>query len=210
MTKKRFLYLISCLRFDNSDTRTERKENDPVAPISEIFYESIENCKFNYFLSSYVTVDEMLISLHGRYKLKMYMPNKPAKYGLKIMCLTDSCSQYLFDAYIYVAQNTDGLTLDHAERKFSKLTQLVLRLSKPLQGTNRNVTADNWFSSIELVERLKKKKKLTYVGTLKKINVKYLKLFYQKRKVQLALLGMNLQNILHFYHTCQKQIKQYY
>lgn len=83
------------------------------------------------------------------------------------MCLTDSRSHYLFNAYIYAGQNTDGLTLDHTEIKFSKPTQSVLRLSKPIQGSNRNITADNWFSSIELVELLKKKK-LTYVGTNKK------------------------------------------
>lgn len=34
-------------------------------------------------------------------------------------------------------------------------------------NTNRNVTADNWFSSIEIVEELRKRG-LTYVGTLKK------------------------------------------
>ncbi|XP_016658230.1 uncharacterized protein LOC107883176 [Acyrthosiphon pisum] len=136
MSKKRFLFLISCLRFDNSDTRTERKENDPLAPISEIFNEFIENCKLNYSLSSCVTVDEMLVSFRGRCKFKMYIPNKPAKYGLKMMCLTDSRSHYLFNAYIYAGQNTDGITLDHTERKFSKPTQSVLRLSKPIQGTN--------------------------------------------------------------------------
>ncbi|CAI6375449.1 unnamed protein product [Macrosiphum euphorbiae] len=181
MSKKRFLFLISCLRFDNSDTRTERKEHDPLAPISEIFNEFIENCKLNYSLSSCVTVDEMLVSFRGRCKFKMYIPNKPAKYGLKIMCLTDSRSHYLFNAYIYAGQNTDGLTLDHTERKFSKPTQSVLRLSKPIQGTNRNVTADNWFSSIELVELLKKKK-LTYVGTLKKNKREIPQAFLPKKK----------------------------
>lgn len=90
MSKKRFFFLISCLRFDNSDTRTERKQNDPVAPISEIFNEFIENCTLNYSLSSCVTVDEMVISFCGGCQFKMYIPNKPAKYGLKIMCLTDS------------------------------------------------------------------------------------------------------------------------
>jgi len=34
-------------------------------------------------------------------------------------------------------------------------------------GTNRNVTTDNWFTSIELAEQLRVKK-LTLVGTLKK------------------------------------------
>lgn len=132
VSKKRFLFLISCLRFDNYNTRIERKENDPVVLISDIFNEFIENCKLNYTLSSRVTVDEMLISFRGGCRFKMYMPNKPAKYGLKVMCLTDSRTRYLFNAYIHAGQNTDGITLDHAERKFSKPTQSALRLSKPL------------------------------------------------------------------------------
>lgn len=103
-SKKRFLFLILCLRFDNSDTRTERKENDPLTPISVIFNEFIENYKLNYSLSSCVTVDEVLVSFHGRCKFKMYMPNKSAKYRLKIMCLTDLRCHYLFNAYIYVGK----------------------------------------------------------------------------------------------------------
>lgn len=51
----------------------------------------------------------------------------------------------------------NGLTLDLDERKLAKPTQAVLRLSKPILGTNRNTTADNWFSSIEVVELLKKR-----------------------------------------------------
>jgi len=167
MSQKRFLFLINCLRFDNPNTRDERKEENPIAAVSEIFDEFINNCKLNYSLSSCVTIDEMLISFRGRCKFKMYMPNKPAKYGIKLMCLTDSRTHYLHNAYIYAGQNTDGITLDPVERKFPKPTQAVLRLSKLIEGTNRNITADNWFSSIELVEHLKKRG-LTYVGTLRK------------------------------------------
>lgn len=157
MSQKRFLFLINCLRFNNRDTRDERKNENPTAAISEIFDEFINNCKLNYSLSSCATIDEMLISFRGRCKFKMYMPNKPAKYGIKLMCITDSRTHYLYNAYIYAGQNTDGLTLDPAEKKFAKLTQAVLRLSKPIEGTNRNITANNWFSSIELVD-LKKKR----------------------------------------------------
>ncbi|GBP67705.1 hypothetical protein EVAR_40476_1 [Eumeta japonica] len=49
----------------------------------------------------------------------------------------------------------------------SKPIQAVLPLVSPIEGSNRNVTADNWFSSIELVNHLKEKH-LSYEGTLKK------------------------------------------
>ncbi|KAL4130816.1 hypothetical protein QTP88_008197 [Uroleucon formosanum] len=113
--------------------RTERRENDPLVPISEIFNEFIENCKLNYSLSSCVL-------------------------------LWMRCYYYLFNAYIYAGQNADGfigLTLDHKqEGHFLSLHNQLYGCQnqyKP-QGTNRNVTANNWFSSIELNELLKKKK----------------------------------------------------
>lgn len=149
MSQKRFLFFINCLRFD---TRDERKGENATAAISEIVDKFINNCKLNYSLSSGATIDEMLISFRERCKFKMYMPNKPAKYGIKLMCITDSLTHYLHNAYIYAGQNTDGFTLGQAERKMAKPTRAVLRLSKPIEGTNQNITADNWFSSIELVE----------------------------------------------------------
>lgn len=41
----------------------------------------------------------------------------------------------------------------------------VLKLVEHIENTNRNITADNWFTAIELVDELKKKS-LTYVGTM--------------------------------------------
>ena len=46
-------------------------------------------------------------------------------------------------------------------------TQCVLRLIRDLHGSNRNITADNWHSSVECVEELKKRG-LTFIGTLRK------------------------------------------
>lgn len=45
-------------------------------------------------------------------------------------------------------------------------TQSVIKLTKPIIGTNRNITADNTFPSIELTDSLKHVT-LTYVGTIK-------------------------------------------
>lgn len=81
--------------------------------------------------------------------------------------MTDARSNYLYDGYIYCGKGSDGLTLSEADKKFSIPSQAVLRLTKSIVKTNRNVTADNWFSSIEIVSELKKRG-LTYVGTLKK------------------------------------------
>lgn len=74
------------------------------------------------------------------------------------------------DIYIYIyysGKDSDGFSLTNEEKKLLKPTQSVLRLTRPIANSNRNITADNWFSSMEVVEELRKRR-LTYVGMLKK------------------------------------------
>jgi hypothetical protein len=167
MSEKRFVVLLSCLRFDDSDTRIQRKENDKAAPISEIFQKLIDNSKSVYCVSSEMTVDEMLVPFRGRCSFRVYMPNKPRKYGIKVVCLADAKTSYLLNAYIYTGKGSDGKSLSEYEKTLSVPTQAVLQVCKPILGTNRNVTADNWFTSIEVADELLKRQ-TTYVGTVKK------------------------------------------
>ncbi|XP_050526600.1 uncharacterized protein LOC126897224, partial [Daktulosphaira vitifoliae] len=91
MSLKRFLFIITALRFDDPSTRNERIENgDKLAPFSEIFYLFITNCQSCYSPSEYLTVDEMLVAFRGRCRFRIYMKSKPNKYGIKIMCLCDA------------------------------------------------------------------------------------------------------------------------
>lgn len=167
MSAKRFEILSSALRFDESATRQERVATNKAAAISEIFDTVIANSQTLYSPSEHVTIDEMLVPFRGRCSFRVYMPNKPHKYGLKVMCLTDAKTSYLYNAYIYVGKNSDGIGLQPSEQNYSIPTQSVIRLCKPIEKTNRNVTADNWFSSMEVTDVLENVG-LTYVGTLKK------------------------------------------
>lgn len=167
MSLRRFQVLNSCLRFDDPATREIRKESDKGTAISNIFYMFLKNFQENYSLGTDVCIDEMLVAFRGRCSFKMYMPMKPAKYGLKLMSLTDARNHYFYNGYLYTGKNSDGFGLSEEDKALQKPTQAVLRLSQPISKTNRNITGDNWFSSIELVRELKKNG-LTYVGTLRK------------------------------------------
>lgn len=97
-------------------------------------------------------VDEMLVAFRGRCKFKIYIPNKTCKYGLKVMCLTDARTGYLLNAYVCTGKDSDGQSLDQTEKRLQKPTQAVfrvIRLIKPIEKSNRNITADN---SIELAK----------------------------------------------------------
>lgn len=167
MTEKRFEILQRNLRFDDSETRTERQKTDITAPITKIFEIFMSNCQQVYSPGAHLTVDETLVSFRGRVKFLVYNPMKPAKYGIKVMGITDAHNAYIFNAYIYSGKGSDGQTLTPEEQQLKIPTQAVVRLAKSVYGTKRNITTDNWFTSIELGEELWKNK-LTLVGTMRK------------------------------------------
>lgn len=49
------LFLICCIRFDNLETRIERKATDKFAPFREVFDIFINNCKKNYSIGEFNT-----------------------------------------------------------------------------------------------------------------------------------------------------------
>ncbi|GBP15968.1 PiggyBac transposable element-derived protein 4 [Eumeta japonica] len=91
----------------------------------------------------------------------MYIPKKPAKYGLKIILACDVNSKYMFDACPYLGKNSQVPT-ELLGAHYCKL------LTQTIHGTNRNITADSWFMSVPLAEQLLAEPyKLTFLGTIK-------------------------------------------
>ncbi|XP_068247951.1 piggyBac transposable element-derived protein 4-like [Palaemon carinicauda] len=84
MSRIRFQQIKRCIRFDDMNTRMERKsgEQGRLAPIYEVFQNFVEACQVNYKASEYVTIDESLVPFTGRSRFKVYMPGKPEKYGI--------------------------------------------------------------------------------------------------------------------------------
>ncbi|GBP37913.1 PiggyBac transposable element-derived protein 4 [Eumeta japonica] len=144
------------------ETREDRKKLDRPALISGIFNKFIENSQKYYSCSEYLTVDETLYPFRGRCSFRTYMKSKPAKRGIKILYLCDAKRRYLYNAFIY----TGKAETNRRDTLFIP-TQTVLTLAEPVMKTNRNITGDNRFSSIALVDKLKENG-LTYVGKVQK------------------------------------------
>lgn len=60
-------------RFDDKDTRTERRETDKLASLREVFEISINKMKNVNIQSEYTTIDEQLVEFRGQSSFKMYM-----------------------------------------------------------------------------------------------------------------------------------------
>lgn len=161
MTCDRFQFLVLCLRFDDKATRNERKRTDPFAPIRDVWEAFILNCRTKYKPGSYVTIDEQLLAFRGKCPFRMYIPNKPAKYGVKLVCCCDNTTNYMIDSEPYLGKKTPTGGQPAADYFVKKLTTSI-------QGSNRSVTTDNWFTNIKLAEDLLQEPfKLTTVGTIR-------------------------------------------
>lgn len=177
MGMNRFYLLLRAIRFDDITTRAMRQSVDNLAPIRSFFEDFVRRCQDYYELNNYVTIDEMLESFRGRCRFRQYIPNKPAKYGLKIIALVDSNTYYSYNLEIYAGKQPNGPY--HVN---NSACSVVERLIRPISGSGRNITCDNWFSSIPLAEDLLNNHNLTMVGILRKNKREIPPIFVQKLK----------------------------
>lgn len=161
MSRDRFDILIRCLRMDDKSIRPAFRETDVFAPARKVWDLFINQCVNNYTPGAHVTIDEQLLGFRGRCPFRMYIPNKPSKYGIKILMMCDSGTKYMINGMPYLGRGTQTNGLPLGE-------YYVKELSKPLHGSCRNITCDNWFTSIPLAQSLLQEPyKLTMVGTVR-------------------------------------------
>lgn len=162
MALRRMRFLLRCLRFDNTLTREERKQEDKLAPIRNVIGNFNEKLKIPYSIGQYATLDEMLIGFRGRCSFKVYIPNKPNKYGIKVFSVTDAKTFYTSDIEVYVGTQPEG-----PYRTSNATAAVTERMCLHLSGSGRNVTMDRWFTSVQVVQKLLHDHKLTVVGTIR-------------------------------------------
>lgn len=173
MSEHRFRFLMRCLRFDDINNRLARRATDKMAPFRDIFEHFVHNCKTMYKPTDYLSLDEQLVAFRGKCPFRQYMPKKPARYGIKVFALTSCNNYYTTNLEVYLGVQPDG-----PYKVSNSPNDVVCRLVEPVAGSNRNITADNWFSSIHVAQELFENKSLTFIGTLKK----------NKREVPLCFL----------------------
>lgn len=87
-------------------------------------------------ISHHTTIAEQLLAFSGRCPFRMYIPNKPARNK------------------VYDQSNT--FLGSNAQTKYMPLPScFVEKLMRNMQGTNRYITMDNWFTLILLAEKLR-------------------------------------------------------
>nr|CAH7747701.1 unnamed protein product [Callosobruchus chinensis] len=106
---------------------------------------------------------DLIGKIYFEYEFRVYIPNKPSKYGIKAFALVDARSFYTVNLEVYLGEQPIG-----PFRVSNKVPDVVKRVIEPINGSGRNISMDNWFTSFSVIEDLITDYRLTVVGTVKK------------------------------------------
>ncbi|KAG5861322.1 hypothetical protein JTB14_009350 [Gonioctena quinquepunctata] len=91
----------------------------------------------------------------------------------KIEILANSKTHHMCNAEVYTGKEINKQpksSKQFKEKSLSHPTQVVMRITEPFYHSKRNLTADNWYTSIEAA-RMLEEKSLTFVRTMKNNNL---------------------------------------
>lgn len=140
MSRDRFCEIKKHLRFDDKTNRARSRNNDPFVCIRAVFEAFTANCRRVYKPNYSVAVDEQLMPLKSRTRLRTYMPNKPDKYGIKFWMLVDNKTKYVYNMLPYL-----GAFEKQSRQGQSLAEDVVFRLAFELFDKGYNITMDNFF-----------------------------------------------------------------
>jgi hypothetical protein len=167
--RKRFMSIRSNLTWmDTTDIapadRAARNAADGFWTITTLF-DSI-NQKFKKYYTPYskLSIDEMCVFFKGRHRCRCYNPSKPNKWHFKIYALCDARNGYVYDWFLYRGKD---------ERRPAEFTASEYPLEK-LTADNQQIhnkgyilSADNWFTSCKIAQRLREHRGIEYIGTIR-------------------------------------------
>lgn len=162
MSRNRFLDIMRYLRFDVRSTRSVRLQTDKFGLASDPWNRFISNCQSCYKPGENIAIDEQLFPTKVRCKWTQYIASKPDKFGIKFWLAVDVASKYLVNGFPYLGKDETrptGMRLaDH----------VVMKLMEPYFGKGRNVTTDNFFTSLSLAKDLQLQN-TSIVGTVNRV-----------------------------------------
>ena len=149
MSRNRYQLIHKFIHFadnENSD------QDDRLYKIRAVVDYLIGKFQEAYNLEKEVCIDEQLLLHKGNLNFKQYIPNKRAKFGIKIFSLCDR-SGYLWNSEVYVGKNkllSKSKLSAELESSVGKSGAIVLRLIDKILGMGHHLYTDNWYTSYNL------------------------------------------------------------
>ena len=127
------------------------EDHDKLFKVRPVINSLVEKCR-QVPQEEYHSVDEQIIPTKSRTSLKQYLPNKPNKWGIKVWARC-GVSGMVYDFEIYTGKSSKA----EAQPNLLMGGNVVYRLTRTLpRNVNHKVFFDNFFSSIALMNCLKK------------------------------------------------------
>ncbi|XP_028394533.1 piggyBac transposable element-derived protein 3-like [Dendronephthya gigantea] len=165
MGRTRFQKLLTLLHFVNNNQVTDEEKKDKLWKLRPW----LDKLRTNFLTvtpSEHQSVDEMMVAFKGKYGPRVYMPKKPTKWGYKLWARASS-SGFIHDFDVY-----QGASDEITDRDIGSSGEIVMKLASTLpEGKNHKLYADNYFTSLPLVEKLKERG-IQYVGTARNNRLK--------------------------------------
>lgn len=147
MSRNRFQMVLRYLHISDNSKYVPRGQDghDPLFKVAPIFHYLLAKFKLLYKPRANITVDEAICPFRGRVNFRVYMKNKPEKYGVKVECVCESLTGMVCNMEVYTAYGNN------------KVDEVVCRLLQPFEGKNHRVFMDRHYSSPSLFKQLLEK-----------------------------------------------------
>ena len=124
------------------------------AKIEPIHSYLVERWQSLLTLEGEVSVDEALLLWKGRLSWKQYIKTKQTRFDMKTFVFADASSGYIWNSIIYTGDDT---LIDEGNKYQYQATTIVMTLMKKVLDEGRCFYMENWYSSMELLDELRKR-----------------------------------------------------
>ena len=151
---RRYLHITNPATYEHIDR--EHPKYDKMRQVQWLVSHIWDACMTSWVLGKFVIVDEMMVRYKGTYcPAQQYMPKKSQKWGIKIWCLVDFVSKFVYNFDIYCCQNLGNARGIGRGRQDTRVAhEVVTKLSIGLENVGHCITMDNYFISIPLLVEL--------------------------------------------------------
>ena len=166
MGRERFRFLTYFITFDIETERAINYESDRFAAFRQ-FIEYFNQKSLEHMApGDYLSLDETLYSMRNQISFKIYIPNKPHKYGISFKSINAARFPYTFCCMPYSGKPHDTKNAPYyvqgTENSVKYLVQMMQKFSF-VEG--RNITFDRLYTSIPLASWLYIQG-ITMIGTM--------------------------------------------
>lgn len=132
MSRDRFECITRCFHIKNKKnvvTDCTSVGYNKVGKLRWLIDEIREKCKALWKLENFITIDEMMVGYSGKHcVIRQYLHAKSTKWGIKVWCLTDATSKYVWIFYVYYGANKRIPRLKSKKGEACMGESVVLRL----------------------------------------------------------------------------------